>query len=145
MSDTVRMDMSRPAEPARRIEVFTGSGRRRRWSVEEKAAIVAESYEPGDTVCSVAHRHGLTPPQLFAWRRDARQRLAADESRAAPLFVPALVEAAAPRSPERKNNRRADCAAGLIELEIAGVTIRVGRGADANTVAAVIAAVKAGS
>ena len=31
-------------EPVRRIEVFTGAGRRRRWPAEEKAAIVAESY-----------------------------------------------------------------------------------------------------
>lgn len=32
-------------EPIRRIDVFTGAGRRRSWSPEEKASIVAESYE----------------------------------------------------------------------------------------------------
>ena len=31
----------------RRIEVLTGPGRRRRWSAEEKAQIVAETLEPG--------------------------------------------------------------------------------------------------
>ncbi len=41
-------------EPVRRFEVFTGSGRRREWSDELKAQIVAESYEPGMTVCSSA-------------------------------------------------------------------------------------------
>src|ERR1700730_10228125 len=56
-------------EPVRRIEVFTGAGRRRSWSGEEKAAIVAASYGAGETVCAVARRHGLTPQQLFAWRR----------------------------------------------------------------------------
>ena len=30
-------------EPVRRIEVFTGTGRRRTWSIEDKARIVAES------------------------------------------------------------------------------------------------------
>ena len=35
--------MHRP-ERARRIEVFTGAGRRRNWPADEKAAIVAESY-----------------------------------------------------------------------------------------------------
>src|SRR6476619_1701875 len=52
-------------ERARRIEVFTGAVRRRNWPADEKAAIVAESYAPGRTVCSVARRHGLTPAQLF--------------------------------------------------------------------------------
>ncbi len=41
-------------EPVRRIEVFTGAGRRRSWSGEEKAAIIAESYGAGETVCAVA-------------------------------------------------------------------------------------------
>ena len=40
MSDTVIRPMS---EPARRLEIFTGAGRRRSWSAEQKAAIVAES------------------------------------------------------------------------------------------------------
>src|SRR4051812_615416 len=61
------------SERARRVEVFTGAGRRRNWAADEKAAIVAESYAPGRTVCGVARRHGLTPAQLFAWRRLARR------------------------------------------------------------------------
>ena len=44
-------------EPARRIEVFTGAGRRRTWSSEAKAEIVAESYAGSETVCAVARRH----------------------------------------------------------------------------------------
>ncbi len=78
--------------PARRFEVFTGSGRRREWLPEEKARIVAESYEAGATVSAVARRYALSPQQLFAWRRAARQPLAeapAPES----LFVPAVIAA----------------------------------------------------
>ena len=48
-------------DPIRRIELITGNGRRRDWSDDQKAQIIAESYEPGVTVCSVARRHGLTP------------------------------------------------------------------------------------
>src|SRR5260370_34504938 len=56
------MPMSKPEPDApRRIEVFTGAGRRRTWTVEEKAAFVAESHVAGETVCGVARRHGLTP------------------------------------------------------------------------------------
>lgn len=39
--------------PARRIEVFTGAGRRRNWTADEKAAIAAESFEEGARACQV--------------------------------------------------------------------------------------------
>jgi transposase len=84
-------------EPVRRIEVFTGAGRRRSWSAAEKAAIIAESYGAGETVCAVARRHGLTPRQLFAWRRLARQSVLASP----PMVVPAVVEQAVPEPPRR--------------------------------------------
>ncbi|WP_231712259.1 transposase [Vineibacter terrae] len=53
------------AGEARRLEIFTGAGRRRRWSAAAKAQIVAESYGGGTTVSGVARRHGLTVQQLF--------------------------------------------------------------------------------
>jgi transposase len=56
----------------RRLEVITGTGRRRRWSRDDKVRIVVASLEPGATVSEVARRHGLSPQQLFAWRREAR-------------------------------------------------------------------------
>jgi transposase len=71
----------------RRLEVITGVGRRRRWSDEEKAWIVAESLDPATTVSAVARRYGLHASQLFVWR----QRLAAPAAREAPAFVPVLV------------------------------------------------------
>ncbi len=52
-------------EPVRRFEVFTGAGRRRGWSAEHKARIVAESLEPGETVSAVARRHASSPQQLL--------------------------------------------------------------------------------
>jgi transposase len=66
MSDTVIKPMS---ELARRLEIFTGAGRRRRWGADQKAVIVAESVGGSESVSAIARRHGLTPPQLFAWRR----------------------------------------------------------------------------
>lgn len=121
-------------EPARRIEVFTGAGRRRNWSSEEKAMIVAESYAGGETVCAVARRHGLTPQQLFTWRRLARQA----GTEAVATFVPAVL-AGSPTVTKRDQRRSA---AATIEVEIAGVVVRVADGADAATVAAVIRALK---
>jgi transposase len=48
------------------------AGKRRVFSAEEKARIVAESVESGQSVCSVARRHRLRASQLFAWRKSAR-------------------------------------------------------------------------
>ena len=79
-------------EPVRRIEVFTGAGWRRSWSAAEKAAIIAESYGAGETVCSVARRHGLTPQQLFTWRRLTRQAALSP----ATMFVPVVVDRVEP-------------------------------------------------
>jgi transposase len=131
-------------EPVRRIEVFTGAGRRRSWSGAEKAAIIAESYGAGETVCAVARRHGLTPQQLFAWRRLARRSALLPP----PMFVPAVVETSGPEAPPparalRRARRRSK--ADGIELEIAGVEVRVGADAKPRTIEAVIRALKATS
>ena len=56
----------------RRIEVLTGPGRRRRWSAEEKAQIVAETLEPGARVSEIARRWQVCPQQVFGWRRQAQ-------------------------------------------------------------------------
>jgi len=47
------------ADGFRRLEVITGVGRRRRWTDEEKAWIVAESLDPASTVSAVSRRYGL--------------------------------------------------------------------------------------
>jgi transposase len=139
---------SNDLEPVRRYEVFTGSGRRRSWLPEEKARIVSESYETGETVSAVARRYALSPQQLFAWRRTARWPLTQTPA-PEPLFVPAVIAAPgaepATRRPPKQRKRKAAGNVGVIELEIDGVAMRVGRGADARTVAAVIRALKAPS
>ena len=56
----------------RRLELITGTGRRRHWSNEDKTRILLESLQPGANVSEVARRNGLSPQQLFGWRRDAR-------------------------------------------------------------------------
>ena len=72
--DTVR---SATTEPVRRLEVFTGAGRRRKWSDKDKVRIVAGAAASGESVCAVARRHGLSPQQLFGCRRQLREAAAA--------------------------------------------------------------------
>jgi len=43
--------------------------RRRRWSDEEKLAILKETTEPGAIMAVVARRHGIGTGQLYTWRR----------------------------------------------------------------------------
>jgi transposase len=143
------LDHTLKPEAVRRIEVITGTGRRRRFSEADKAGVVEETFAPGAVVSEVARRHGLSPQQLFGWRRQARQPAAASTETAAALFVPAVVEAPLPehvvRRRGRNRTRQIDRSSWIIEVEIDGVTVRVGRGAEAKTVAAVLRALKAGA
>jgi transposase len=55
-----------------RIEVLSGPERRRRWSEDQKQAIVAEAFAPGASVREVARRRDVVPGQIYRWRRDLR-------------------------------------------------------------------------
>ncbi len=65
------------AVSVRGLELITGTGRRRRWSSDEKARILVESLRPGANISEVARRNGLSPQQLFGWRREVREPEAA--------------------------------------------------------------------
>jgi transposase len=143
MTVRLRMDTVDNAitKPVHRLEVFTGAGRRRTWSDDDKARIVAETVASGESVSAIARRHGLSPQQLFGWRRELQASQTA--------FVPAVLDVT-PSSPavrrQRKIPRRqVEPGAGMIEVEIDGVTVRVGHGADAKTVIAVLRALKDGT
>jgi transposase len=141
---------------ARRIEVipgtvsgvdgFPGTGRRRSFSRDDKTRIVEETLAAGAVVSEVARQHGLTPAQLFTWRRDARRASAAISAEEAAQFAPAIVDSPTPPpEPTRTpRSRRGGGGTSDIEVEIAGVTVRVGRGADVKMVAAMVRALKAG-
>jgi transposase len=55
-----------------RVEVITGPERRRRWSAEQKRAIVVESLAPGAVVTEIARRADICPGQIYRWRREVR-------------------------------------------------------------------------
>jgi transposase len=138
MPDTELLHKSKAeAEPVRRLEVFTGTGRRRAWTAEQKAGIVAESCRGGETVSAVARRHGLTPQQLFGWRRQA----AASDERGV-RFAPVLVDTgrACSSMPVAAEHRGA---AWLIEIVIGAATVRVAPEIDPVELTAVLRAVRA--
>ncbi len=61
--------MFKPSHNVEPIEILTQPEQRRRRSVEEKLAIVRETFEPGATVSGVARRHQINANQVFAWRK----------------------------------------------------------------------------
>jgi transposase len=127
----------------RRIELLTGPGRRRKWSAEEKARIVAETLEPGARVAEVARRWQVCPQQVFGWRREARQEMPTQRADAtigvAHAFVPIVAETNA-----RAGAPRAAPALPVIELKLAGAVVRVVSGSDDGTqLTAVLRAVRA--
>jgi len=107
------------------IEIINARERRRRWSVEEKLRIVAETHEPGASVRAVAARHDVYPNLLRTWQRLVRHgRLSA----APPAcFVPVHVLESAP-TPAAPPPPVADRPAGdMIEISLPdGSRVRVG-------------------
>ena len=71
------------------MEIITGIERRRRWRLEEKLRIVAETEKPGASFVAVARRHEVSRGLLWNWRRQVRRGDWAAESM--PVFVPVRV------------------------------------------------------
>ena len=76
-----------------RLEVVE-TGRRRRWTEDEKLRIVAESLSGARQVASTARRYGLSRSLLTTWRRQFRVQDGGEEGVAE--FVPAVVVPEAP-------------------------------------------------
>lgn len=55
-----------------RVEIVTRGERRRSFSAEDKVRLVAETFQPGETVTAVSRRHGICTSLLHRWRRVAR-------------------------------------------------------------------------
>jgi transposase len=112
------------SEPRGRVDIRVGVGRRR-WSVETKGRIVAESYAPGAVVSEVVRRHDMSPQHLFGWRKTARAGLLTLPADEVPMFVP-VVRAARDDGVAAAAANRSEA----ISMEIAGVVVRAERGVD---------------
>src|SRR5574340_1035491 len=80
------MDILSDRHQISRLEVVD-TGRRRRWTDEEKLRIVTESLAGSRMASATARRHGISRQQIFTWRRLHREgRLGAASG-----FVPAKI------------------------------------------------------
>jgi transposase len=122
----------------RRIEVLTGPGRRRKWSDDDKARVIAETMEPGAKVTEVARRWQVSPQQVFDWRRQARK--AAVVASEFPAFVPIVPEASTCSSGPPIATMRTSPP---VEVKLAGAVLRVAAGTDEALLAMVLRAIRA--
>jgi transposase len=136
-----------------RLDLITGSKRRRARSIREKAAIVAETFAPGANVSEIARRHRLNRGLLFTWRRQVKRARpspvadATSEEGRNPVFVPVEIEGAV-GSPARPTVSDAPSppplmTAPIIEIVTGAMTVRVPTGVDAATLATVLATLRA--
>ncbi|NNM56429.1 IS66-like element accessory protein TnpA [Acidocella sp.] len=114
-----------------RVEVITGQKRRRDWTAEEKAEILAATMAPGATVTEVAQRFEVSRGLLWTWRRKAMDELAEGM---APRFVPLRIESevaestavvAEPASLPSCPPSGREQPAGSIEIEVGRARVRV--------------------
>jgi transposase len=123
-------------------EVLTQPERRRRWTVEQKLALIAEAVRPGASMTQIARRYGISTGLLYTWRRLAQQ----GELSLAPVpanfpgFVPVEI---VPEAPPRATG---DEGAGVMIIELPGDRrVRVDRHVDTEALRRVLAALGVGS
>jgi transposase-like protein len=68
------------------MEIITGVERRRRWRLEEKLRIVAETEQPGAGIAEIARRYEISRGLLWNWRSQVRRGVLKPEP--PPVFLP---------------------------------------------------------
>src|SRR6266496_1905692 len=111
MADAM-LDARQEGGSYRRIELITGERRRRRWTAEEKARIVAESFEEGANISEVARRNGVVRGLLTVWRH----KFAAAAGVKAPSFVPVCIGADSSRGAGGEPSRFPPTQTKLLEM-----------------------------
>jgi transposase len=129
--------------------VITGRQRRRRWTAEEKARIVAESLEADANISDVARRHGVARGLMTIWRRQLSCGGGGHEP--AQSFAAVKIATVAPLTDGAARSAESDAVGaalpairsrGRIEIDVAGARIRIESGVDHATLAMVLAAVR---
>ena len=99
------------------MEIIGGEPRRK-WSLDQKLAVVAATFQPGASVNGVARQLGVNPGMVFSWRKQYREQLGHPEPPEASAFTPVLL--AAPET------AAIEASPGIIEIDFrGGVQVRM--------------------
>jgi transposase len=140
-----------------RVEVITRGERRRRWSIEQKREIVAESLGAGVTPTEIIRKHGISSGQLYTWRQQLTRRIGAElpgssanfarvdvvvaqrQETATPMADASLAAVAGPHAAVPLV--ALPCAEGLIEIVLpGGASVRVDAQVDGRALRRVLGA-----
>jgi transposase len=133
------MDSDKRSAQVERLEVVE-TGRRRRWSEDEKLKIVLQSLQAPRQVAATARRYGISRSLLLRWRRSFRPE-PKDATEQHTGFVPAMVVPESGAAPGPVGS----AGGGAIEIEFAaGARMRITGAVDAATLKAVVAALTDG-
>ena len=110
------------------VTLISGVERRRRWSADQKSALVAAAFAPGAVVAEIARQSELSPGQIYRWRseldRGGRSGGVAGFSR---------VVVAPPERPETGGPE-------VIVVELPGAIVRIGATASSASIEATLKA-----
>lgn len=97
---------------------------------------MAEATVPGANVSAVARSHGLSPQQVFTWRRQAVRRARRETVATGACFAVVEVDGMA------NSGATAGSTGDVVELLIGEVTLRVGPAVPASRVRELLRAVR---
>ena len=117
-----------------RMTVISGAERRRRWSDEDRARILAASFEPGAVIADVARREDVCTSLVFKWRREMREAAEGDARGFAPVVI-----GPAPAAPSTSS---ACSPSVVIEVELKDACVRIHAGAPSSAIAAALKALR---
>jgi transposase len=118
-------------------EILTQPERRRRWTSEQKLALVTETLRPGASPTQIARRYGISTGLLYTWRRLARE----GELSLVPVSAPTAEFVPVEIVPEAAVPGEDDIGAGIMVIELPGERrVRVDRHVDAEALRRVLLA-----
>jgi transposase len=119
------------------MTLITGGERRRRWSSEERAQILAAVEEPGAVVAEVARRADICTSLVYKWRREAR------DAAVACGFAQVIVkDTPAPPPTPASSARCGEPEVGAILVEMKDARVRIGANASSALIAATLKALR---
>jgi transposase len=112
-------------------EIMPRIERRRTWTAEEKASLLAEIEAEGGKVTVIARRYRISKSVLYGWRADFRAAAAAQATQAAgfvpvevfaepPAQVATTVALSEPKSKPERQGGSSPAGTGGIEITLAG-------------------------